>query len=92
MLFLAIVFGLVFGSQAYSVVKKLIFPEYYRGFWGLKLGLWMMCVTLDGFIVHKLWWSLFIIGAVHLLIFIIFINGGCDYLSTPLHPKGKREK
>lgn len=93
MLFLAIVFGLVFGSQAYNALRYLIFPEYYKGFYGLKFGLWLMCVVLDGFVIYKWWWTLFIIGVLHLLIFIVITNKASgDYLVTPLHPDNKRKE
>ena len=93
LLFLAILFGLVFGSQAYNGLKHFVFPDYYRGYYGLKFGLWLMCVVLDGFVIYKWWWTLFIIGVFHILIFILITNcGGGDYLATPAHPKGRKEK
>jgi ABC-type thiamin/hydroxymethylpyrimidine transport system permease subunit len=52
--FLAVVFGLVFGSQAFGALKLFIFPDYYKGFYGLKFGLWLMCIVFDGFVIHKL--------------------------------------
>ena len=93
-MFLAIIFGLVFGSQAYSALKFLIFPEYFRGFYGLKFGLWLMCTLFDGYVINKFWWLVFVIGTIHLIIFVSFINhtNRYDYLSTPLHPDGKRKE
>lgn len=93
MLFLTIVFGIVFGSQVYSALKLFIFPKYYKGFYCLKFGLWLMCVVFDGVVIYKLWWMLFVIGVLHLVIFICVINrDNGDYLSTPLHPKSKRKE
>ena len=94
LLFIAIVFGLVFGSQAYSALKLFIFPEYYKGFYGLKFGLWLMCVAFDSFIFDKLWWMIFIIGIMHIVLFLRIVKNEhyCNYLSTPLHPRNEKQK
>ena len=93
MLFFAIVLGLVFGSQAYNGIKHFIFPDYYKGFWNLKVGLWLMCVGLDGIVIYKAWWTAFVIGSFNLLVYMCFINSGKrhNYLATPNHPDGKRK-
>lgn len=93
MLFLAIVFGLVFGSQAYNAIKLFIFPDF-RAFYNLKFGLWMMCVLFDAFIIYKLFFLIFVIGGIHLIFFVCFANHGRnnDYLSTPLHPDIKQKE
>ena len=93
MLFLAIVFGLVFGSQAYNAIKLFIFPDF-RAFYNLKAGLWLMCVLFDAFIIYKLIFLIFIIGGIHLIIFVYSVNreSSNNYLSTPLYPDIKQKE
>ena len=93
MLFLAIVFGFIFGTQAYNGIKHFIFFDF-RSFCFLRLGLWLMCVVFDVYVIYRLWWILFIIGAVHLLIFMCFFasKDDKDYLKTPIHPDGKKRE
>ena len=72
LLFLAIVFGLIFGSQFYKVIVMFLFPDYPK-FWAMRFSVWIMCVGLDMFLIYKLWWTVFIIGAMHLIVFLAFI-------------------